>query len=155
MKNIIVYGGLAAAGIYFFGRNKVQDIGSVINNLQVKVKAVKNLKLDFKQINFNLDIQLINPTQIPLSVSSGNVITLKQIDFFDKSGKLLAQSYPNISGIEIPSNNGIILTGVPTQILTENVGVIFDGLLNSALSAKSLQYRLHLESLGKTFTINA
>ena len=156
MKNILIFGGMAIAGFALFGRNKLTDIVSVGEKIQPNIKRIKNIKFGGSGITFNIDLALFNPTPVALDVSTGNFISLDKIQFFSKKGTLLGESLPGLDSIEVPASSGIVLTGIPVQISTTNVGELFSAVSAFATGGPApLNYKLFFGALGKQFEINA
>lgn len=150
MNKLIIYGGLALGAGYFLKR-KVGNTLSVANNLEVSIESFKHLKLQNNGVQFQIDARIYNPTDIDLSVQSGGLLKLKQIDFYDQSGQPLGQSFPSVDSVEILAKSGIVLAGIPVTIPYADLG----GAIEAAMQPANLNYKLHFEALGKTFTIDA
>lgn len=155
MKNYLLFGGLALAGFTLFGKKKLTGISQVAQQLEVKVKGIKNLKVTFSAIHFNVSIELFNPTDQDLTVHTGKMLTLRSIRFYDQSGKFIGESFPNLNNIEIPAKSGINLTSIPTTINLKNIDAAFNSLVNNALNQQAMKYEMNFEAFGKNFIVNA
>lgn len=156
MIKYLLIGGAALGGLALLTKDKVTGIAAVAKELKVSVTKLKNIKLaGLQALNLTIDLQVFNPTPQNLTISTGKVLTLSKIRFFDRTGKFLGESYPQVSGIEIPAQSGLTVSNIPVVINLQNAGAVLNTLVDTALSQSQLQYELTFEGLGQTFTINA
>ena len=156
MNKLLLIGGAAIAGLALLGKGKASTLGYVIEKLDVSVKKMRNIKIEgFSKLNLTVDVQLYNPTDENLTLTAGKVVRLVKMEFYDRNGRFLGESYPNVDGIQIPARSGITLTNIPVKLNLQNAGALLDAALSSAMSETSLVYRLTFEALGQSFTINA
>lgn len=155
MYKLFIYGGMALAGLTLFGKNKISGIAAVAEQLDVSVNKIRQPKIIGNTISLLVDMDIYNPTDQSLTISSGKVLTLKSIRFYDVAGKFLGEAYPNLSGIEVAAKNGRTITNIPAVISLQNVDALFNTMIDTFLGQRQLNYQLTFEALGKSFTINA
>lgn len=156
MIKYLLIGGAALGGLALLTKDKVSGIAAVAKELKVNVTKLKNIKLNgLQSLSLFVDLQVYNPTQQDLTISTGKILNLQKIRFFDRTGKFLGESYPQIPGIEIPAQNGINVSNIPVIINLQNAGALINAAADAFLSQSQLKYELTFEGLGQTFTINA
>lgn len=154
IKTILTVAGVAAAGSLLFGKNKIDGYRNVLEQMQFKIKSVKGIKLISGNVVFNVDLQLTNPTNIPINVP-GNKLVVKTLHFFTPSGKKLGVANPYISDIDMPANGSRIITNVPATISLDAVGSSFSEVLSVVLDPAKLKVTADLEAFDRSFSVKS
>ncbi len=153
MKKILVVGGIFALAATYFGKQKVTEIRNVIDKLLMRVNGIHNFKMDTAGVRFEINLNITNPTNQALSLVTGNMITLKRLLFYSNTGEFIGESYPNLTGIEIPANGNINIPNLKTSIKTANFGNLINNALGVLINPSKLKVKAEIESLGKTYII--
>ena len=155
MKKAIILGGIGIAALFAFGGKKVAQINNSFKNLRVKINGIKNLSFTGNSITFNLDINLINSGGIPIDVATYGTINLRRLIFKDSNGTVIGESYPNITGINIPAYNSVRFQSVPTSIPISNIGIAATTLLKSFSNPALLQINPEIETPAGIYLIGS
>ncbi|WP_271770467.1 hypothetical protein [Aquimarina algiphila] len=153
MKNILLLVGGAVIGSMYFGKQKVTEIRNVIDALLLRVNGIRNFQLESTGVNFDIDLDITNPTEQGLNLSTGNLVTLKRLLFYSESGQFIGESFPNLSGIEIPAKGSMNIPNLSTSIDISNIGSLFNSAIGIFIDPSKLNVKAELESLGKSYII--
>ena len=146
-------GGIAAGAAYYFGKDKVKGYSQALENLDFNLKAVKNISFDgIGGMSLKADVEVVNASNLNLSVP-GNLITIKKIQFYTKTGKLIGTANTNLSNIAIPRNGTQLIQNIPVQVpISQALGSITD-ILDIMENTANLQISTTVEVFGKEFII--
>ena len=137
----------------FWLYNKYTDVKQILK-ITAKVVGVKNITPNigpgFSSINFNIDVQLHNPTSKNFNINTGGLLVLKEVKIYTQDGIYLGTSLPMTSEIALPANGTQTITGIPAQIETNNIPVIIQNLNN----LQNIQTKLLFEGAGQTFLLS-
>ncbi|GAA4274956.1 hypothetical protein U6A24_12590 [Aquimarina gracilis] len=153
MKKLLLLGGAAFLASTYFGKQKITEIRNVIDSLILRVNGIRNFKFDLTGLNFDIDLNITNPTTENLNLQTGNMITLRRLLFYTDQGEFIGQSFPNLTGIEIPANGTINIANLRTHIDTGNIGTLINNAIGLFIDPSKLQVKAEIESLGKLYTI--
>ncbi len=149
---LLLIGGVAFGAMYF-GKQKVTEIKNVVDALLLRVNGIRNFQIETTGVNFDIDLDITNPTKEGLHLSTGNLVTLKRLLFYSESGQFIGESFPNLSGIEIPARGSMNIPNLSTSIDISNIGNLFNSAIGIFIDPSKLNVKAELESLGKTYTI--
>ncbi len=152
IKTLLTVGAVAFGGSLLMGGRKVASYQSVIDNMQVNVKGIRNIDFKNGQILFNLDAEVVNPTNIAINVP-GNSLTIKNLHFSTLSGAKLGIAHPNYSNLKIPANSSIIVPNIPARFSLVTMSQSFGEVFAILSDPQKLVVETDLELFGKTFTV--
>lgn len=148
-KTLLIAGALAVAGFAIFSYNKVTNLIDIFSKMTIQPVGLRNLKVSFTAITFNLDIDLKNPTSQDFAVS-GYVATLKRL-VINYKGQFLGVADVNIDEVAVPKFNSLRIKDLPVVVapktLVQNIMTI------TSLDYKDLQITAVIEALGTEYTI--
>ncbi|MGG8495965.1 hypothetical protein ACQY1Q_06090 [Tenacibaculum sp. TC6] len=160
MKKTLLFvgGGIALIALTSYIGKKREAIEHIIDNLQFKIKSIRNFNISLQQLTLDLDIVAVNPTKEDLYVNTGFIRANVLRVFEKKTGKLLAFSKLDTNAINIPSGGFMQLPPAHVEIpLLTGGQMLLKHFLgtNEAVKdfSKQLAYELELEALGQTKTI--
>lgn len=154
IKSILAVAAVAVGSSIFFGKNKYDQYSQVLNNLQFKLKNLKNISFNGGKVVFDVDIELINPTPVAIDIP-GEKLVVKKLHFYTNTGKPLGIALPNLSNIEMPANGSRTITNIPVKLSLAEIGNSFSEILNIVLDPKQLKISADLQAFGKSFSVNA
>ena len=103
-------------------------------------------------MSLKADVEVVNASNLNLSVP-GNLITIKKIQFYTKTGKLIGTANTNLSNIAIPRNGTQLIQNIPVQVpISQALGSITD-ILDIMENTANLQISTTVEVFGKEFII--
>ena len=162
MKNLAVIG--IIGGIFWWASQKAQEIGGNFlesaKQIQFKIAGIKNVKwvggLPFlgnnPRIKFNLDLELVNPTNTDFTLDNQNVVQLSRLEFLDNNGQIMATSLPNINGLNLPSQSSAKFKNIPTEIPVNKLDNVFQQF-SSNLNPSDLNIRVSVIVAGTEYTL--
>lgn len=100
--------------IAYFGYKKFVKLQSIFEKVTISIQGVKNFKIQNSMINFFTSVKFTNPTSEDLSVN-GFVAKLVRLNFFYNQN-FIATAYPDLSQLEVPANNVLILPNIPVSV---------------------------------------
>ncbi len=153
IKTILLVSAAAIGGSMYLGNKKISGYKAVLDKMEVNPKGVRNFKLQGSKLAFNIDVELVNPTNIAVNVP-GNLVTVKNLHFFTASGKRLGMATPNVSQIAIPANGSRLLTNIPALFDLKAIGASFSEAVEIALSPDTMLVTTDIEAFGTSFTVN-
>lgn len=142
---------LTVAG--YFGKKKITDITSLKDKIQFQIAAFRNVKFQNGKVVLDVDVTVINPTDIALDVP-GNNLVLKTLHFFSKSGVKLGDANANTSDLALPAKSSRLVTNVPVMIDLNAVGNSFSEVLDIVSDPANMKIVADVEIFGQSFTIN-
>lgn len=145
-------GGLIATA-FFMGFKKLAEYKALFSNLEVKLTKLYEIKLDVlkNRAGFLADFTIFNPSENDLNIQTIGLVTLTRVLFYDQGGDLIAAAHTNITGLQINSNNSILLEKIPfTTKLTGGISRLQKFLKDKESS--DLKVILELQALNKTYT---
>ncbi|WP_417885346.1 hypothetical protein [Zunongwangia sp.] len=152
-KNLLTIGGIALAASWYFGKDKIKNLAQSVQGIDFNLKSLHNLNFDGNGgATLKADVEIVNPSPIDLSIP-GNLINIKQIDFFTKSGKRLGTAYTNLNNITIPANGTKTLQNIPVQIAISQAFSNINEILDIAGNTGNLKIVPTVQAFGKEFTI--
>ena len=153
-KAILLASAVAVGSTFIFGNRKYRNFSEVLEKIEYKIKGVKNLKIIGSTIGFDVDIELVNPTNISVDIP-GNRLTVKTLHFFTPSGKKIGEAHPNVTEISLPANGTRIITNIPTVIDLIAIGSSFSETVAIVLDPDKLITAADLELFGQSFTVKS
>lgn len=154
IKAVLGVAALAVGGSIYLGKNKYDSYRSVLENMEINLKKVTGLKISGDNVFFNVDIELVNPTDISVNVP-GNKLVVKNLHFFSPKGVKLGIASPNISNISLPANGSRMITNIPVALSLKTIGSSLNEIIEVALNPDLLQTTADLEAFGKSFSVSA
>lgn len=148
-KRILVFSGLAIAGIAVFGQKKFKEAEKVLEHLQLGIKSISNISLSWEQVKFDIEITLTNPTNINFGVTTTSKIYLKKIRIKTPDGKVIASGLTKIYEVNLPAKSTFVLPLVSIEAPLESV---ITQLLKED-GTKNLKVELDIDAFGRNFTI--
>jgi hypothetical protein len=94
---------------------KAKALVRIFQKITMEPNRVSNISISLNQINFNIDILMINPSPDAFEVNGMGIASLKEISVY-YDGVFVAKSFPNISEIAIPAENQLVLPNIPVVI---------------------------------------
>lgn len=154
MKKIL---GIAAiiGAVAYFGKKKVDNYQVVFSKLKVKFLGLSGLSFSNGNITFKTTLQVLNPSNIPLDIATGNAVTLRRLLFYNNVGEFLGEATPNLSAIQIPAKSSIELKNIHTEVPITEIEDLFGTALSIFQDTKNLKVKVELEALGKIILIDA
>lgn len=152
IKTILTVTAVAVGGSLLMGSRKVSSYQSVIDNLKVNIKGIRNIDFKNGQIQFNLDAEIVNPTEISINVP-GNSLTVKRLHFSTLSGSKLGIANPNYSNLKIPAKSSIIVPNIPAVFSLVTISESFGEVFSILSDPTKLVVTTELELFGQTFTV--
>ena len=126
MANIVKSIGisLAVTGIvgYIVSRKKIKDALSVIENLSPFLSKINKIDLKLTTTKLNVDVGLINNTNIDFSIYSGAKITLEKLEIYSQNDIKIAEAVKYIENMNLPAYGQVIIPSV--DVVIDNVMVI-------------------------------
>ncbi len=151
-KKVLVVAAVIAAGSIIYGLNKASETAEIFDKMDIEPEWFDNLKISLskKQLSFDLDVRLTNKSGYDLNLTGLNVAKVKQINvFYDNN--LLAIADVNITSIEVPAKNQLIIKNIPVvsnaSTLLENAAALLDFDFNKVSTTAKI------EVLGVTYMI--
>lgn len=115
-KKIIAIGLITASIIAVVVKQKINKINKQFDRLKMMPTALQNIKVDWNDfkplIKFTMNLQISNPLNEVFEIN-GVVAKLQRIIIYDKKGRLLGVSTPNIGNITVPARGSFTLSKVP------------------------------------------
>lgn len=149
-KTIWIVGALGLLAVSALGAKKGMGIKSVAEQLQIKLKSIRNLQVFGSGLNIQVDIDIINPTSVPLDITTGGLVSISRIFIYDKNRNLVATATPNLSNISIGPQSSFTLDRVP---VSSSFGNILNVLLAGSLKPENFKAEAEIQAFGTTFTI--
>ena len=153
-KAILLVGAVAAGASLLFGKTTFDKYRGVMDKMQFRIKGIKGVDLKSDGLYFNLDMELINPTNVAIDIP-GEQVVVKTLHFYSPSGVKLGIAQPNISDISMPANGSRLITNIPVNISLANVGSSFNELISIATNPEQLKITADLEAFGNSFSVQA
>lgn len=153
VKTILLVSAAAIGSSYLFGKSKVNRYMEVLDKMEVNTKGVRNFKLQGSFLFFNIDVELVNPTNIAVDIP-GNLITVKNLHFFTATGKKLGVATPNVSQISLPANGSRMITNIPAAFDLMAIGSSFSEAVEIALNPDAMLVATDIQAFGTSFTVN-
>lgn len=149
-KHLLIGGGVAIAALALYGYKKVVDLTATFDAMTIKPSSIRNPKLKWSSLTFDLDIRINNPTSQDFAVN-GLVATLKSI-VINYKGKFLGTAVVNIDEIMIPKFSSLVIRDLP--ILIENSVLLKNIWTITGLSVNDFTITGVVEVLGSEYTIS-
>lgn len=153
VKTILLVSAAAVGSSIYFGNKKAGRYMAVLERMEVNPKGVKNFKLQGSALMFDIDVELVNPTNIAVNIP-GNLITVKNLHFFTASGRKLGTASPNVSKISLPANGSRLITNIPAVFDLKAIGSSFSEAVEIALSPEAMLIATDVQAFGQSFTVN-
>ena len=153
-KAILLATAVAVGSSMYFGKKKIGGYMAVLEQMDFNIKGVKNLKLQGSHLAFDIDIELVNPTNIAVQIP-GDRITVRNLHFFTATGKRLGYATPNIADISMPANGSRIITNIPAVFDLVAIGSSFSEAVEIALSPETMLVAADLVAFGQSFTVTS
>ena len=153
VKTILLVSAAAIGSGIVFGKNKVNRYKEVLEKMEVNPKGVRNFKLQGSSLAFDIDVELVNPTGIPVDIP-GNLITVKNLHFFTATGKKLGTATPNVAQISLPANGSRLITNIPAVFDLRAIGASFTEAVQIALNPDAMLVATDIQAFGTSFTVN-
>ncbi|WP_435415034.1 hypothetical protein [Polaribacter aestuariivivens] len=150
MKKIIIIS-LIAGGFYV--ARKFNTTNKILSNLKTKISNVSSVNVQGGFVNLKIDLNITNLSNFDLSINTYNLLAIKQLRFYNAKNRLLVgTANVNISNIQIPSKEEIVLADILVKIPANNI------LKNLSLLSVNLSDTLRVVPVfnagGKEFEIN-
>jgi hypothetical protein len=120
IKKLAISGGLILLGSILVGYNKVSQLAETFNKIAIAPYGVRNIRIGFNEIKFDLDIILKNNDINDFYVTGSVAATLTRIEILYK-GSIIGTAFVNISEIGIPAYSSTILKNIPIVIPTAQI----------------------------------
>lgn len=119
VKNILIISGLLLAGSVILVKKKVEELQLTFDRMTMSLYLVKNVRIGFKEIKFDLDVLLKNNTVLDFFVTGSAVATLTRLQILYENN-IIGMAHVNISEISVPAYQSIVLKNIPIVISTSN-----------------------------------
>lgn len=147
MKTGTLLIGASILGFFAFGFKKVSDVNNLAKNIKPELKKINSVNFQDGKILLNVSIYLKNNSEYGTDLTK--LITLKELKLYNESGKLLALTKPEISGLYFEPKQTITIDNI-------NITATFNAAINEFISTQFKgKYTIvpTLEVLGKTWEI--
>ena len=125
-KKIIALGLITASVLAVVVKQKINKVNQQFDRLKLMPTGLQNLKVvwnDFKPlVTFTIDLQITNPLKEPFEIN-GIVAKLQRIIIYDKNGRLLGVSTPNVGNIKIPALGAFTLSKIPFTLDVQTLAI--------------------------------
>jgi hypothetical protein len=142
--------GLTGA-LALFGFKKKNDYSAVLSQMEIAVDNIHNLRNRSGKLWVDVDVILINPSNLDFSPITAGAITLKKIALF--MGKtLLGNGHGTVNNFDLPAGKTQKIENVQIELLSLN---IIDQLFGGSAFSDANNFRIEvtLEALGTTWII--
>lgn len=156
MKKLLIIAAIAAAGVGFYAYKKMNVYNDFVKYVTSKIGKIQGVKIDILtgKISFLLDLIFINPTNTPIDLSSGSLITLRKILIYNGANVLIASADTNINGISIPANGNSTISQIPFNTTISQVGGELQNILVPNY-INTFSAKVEVTALGKTYILDA
>jgi len=154
MKKLLVIGGIAAFLLYRKVNQKVQNINEALKDIRFQLLGIQDVKVRFSSIQFMATIAIVNDSDIPVSINTLGVATLKRLIFRTNNGDFLGESFPQLSKIDIGPRQSIVIDQIPTQLPIKDLGLVFNAALNALANQANIKVTAEIETPAGVFLIN-
>jgi hypothetical protein len=149
-KKLLFGVALTAVAVTAVGYNKLEQIKRIFEKLHIKPANIRNFKISWTALSFDLDLLIVNPTNETLNIN-GYLAELRRLNFF-YMGQYIGTAKPVINEITIPAQNELLFKNIPVVLPTSTV-------LQNIASLTSLDVnKLSIEAVivvsGKEYYIN-
>lgn len=134
-----------------FGFKKKNNYVAVLTQMKIAVHDVRKLRMSGGKLYVNIDVVLINPTNLDFSPITAGVFALKSISLLSK-GKKLGTGYGTVTNFDLPAGGTQKIENVQIELLSLN---IIDQLFGGQLSSNPNDFTIEvaLTALGKNWVI--
>ena len=143
-----------AAGITYYSYNKYVATTKSLNSIDVNIDNIHDVSINLQHIKAKIDLKISNPSVYNLGVSTFDLISITEIQFFNKkNGSFIGVAKTKLSKVVIPAKESIklknIQVAIPVQSILENTS-FFLGNAN-----ENLKIVLIFKVLGKEYLLNS
>ena len=153
MKRILYISSGILVGLFVLGKRKYNSVIAILNNLRVNIVGIRNFDINIQRIQFEAQLEIINPTQNSLTLNTYSSVELKSVEVFTIDGQFLGMAQADISEIEIQPQSSYILPfmkyNVPTSGILNNINNI-----ETLYNPQNLALKFVLNVLGKRMVID-
>lgn len=100
--------------IAFLGYRKYQKLREMFDKIEIKLVNISSINFTSNAITLNAFIKLINPTNETFD-ANGFVVKISRINFF-YDNKYIATAHPELTNVEVPANNELVISNIPVII---------------------------------------
>lgn len=147
MKKLVLFGGIAGALYYLYGKGK--SAVQAYYNIDTQIVNVKKIKIGISRTTFYVDIVARNTSSIPIAINTGGLATLKKVNIYSQNGTLLGFATPEATKLSIPAYGEQRINDIHTTINTVDFAMQI-GELSNISNAK---ITMEIEAAGQTFTV--
>ncbi|UOB18577.1 hypothetical protein [Abyssalbus ytuae] len=148
-NKILWIGGVVVGSLALFGHKKFKAAETVLNNLQLKIKDIRNINLSFERIKLTVDAILVNPTDVDFGFTTSSKIYLKQIRVYNKQGQKIATGHTQFYEINLPAQSEATLPSIDIE------APLLESLMQLLQkdATKDLKIEADIQAFGRIFTI--
>ncbi len=153
MKKLLIALALGGGFLYYQGKSKLAQIKHILKNSDVFLRDIRNVRFDLSAIRFDVDLDLKNNSNFPLSINSYGAVTLKKLLYYNLNGDFLGESMVNRKRIDIDAGGLLSIDGLATAIPIKNIGGALNTTLTLLQSPDSLKIKVEIETPAGTFIV--
>lgn len=148
-KTLIVSGIGVLVALAVIGYKKVADLQAIFDKMTIDPAGIRNIKLSWSTVSFNLDVKLTNTTSQAFTVT-GIPATFRRM-YISYRGTFLGAAEVHLDAINIPAFSSVILKDLPVVVDTKAIISQLGNLQN--ISTNDLTVAAVIAVAGKEFTI--
>lgn len=141
----------ATVALALFGFKKKNNYVAVLTQMRIAVDNIRNLRNRLGKLWIDVDVVLINPTNLDFSPITAGAITLKKISL-KVAGKILGSGIGTVTNFDLPAGGTQKIENIQIELLSLNV---IDQLFSGSFlaNANNFTIEVELQALGKTWII--
>lgn len=151
LNKILVGTGISLLVGAILGKNKIDNVKSIVDNLKIKLTKIKGINIVGNTVVLTVDLAIENQTDLEFSLNAGNLINLKKIQFYNLKGTLIAEAQKTINNIVLPPKSSVPLHNLDVVISSSNILVIAGQLISA--TPTDFIVKAQIEILGQPYTI--
>jgi hypothetical protein len=113
--------------VVLYGYTKAKTLIDVFEKVTITPVDFSNIDISLNRIGFNVNVLFENPTNEDFNVSGFGIAILKTVNFY-YNGIFIASSTINLSQINVPQNNSIVVSNIPVEVplsvILQNAAII-------------------------------
>jgi hypothetical protein len=151
LNKILLLSGLAIAGISIWGYQKVKKLQAIFEKMTIQPIGFSNVNVSFERIKFNIDVEIVNPTNDDFDVTGSHFANLNKLLIFYK-GTYIATADTKFTSVSVPHKNSIVFQNIPVEVSTKTA---FNNVLNFlTFTTDDITIKGVVSILGNEYTIN-
>lgn len=151
MKNVLVLSGIGLLIASVFGKKKINEVQEIVANIKPKLNRLNSININSGSLVANVDIDLINQTDLGFNTNSGNSINLRKFEFFDENNKKLLEVVKELNNVSIEPRGTTTITNVEINTTIVDAGFVLYNIFINKLD--TIIIKTHANILGKDVII--